>query len=151
MLYGDRNDYRKIFIQVWEKYQKKQLLDPMEEKILSILLQHPEYHHYLTHPQIYLDRTFHLELGEINPFLHFSLHLTILEQLEINKPHGIKALYQKAIKFFNPHKVTHCFMDNFKIELENCLEKQQLFNEKAYLQRIKVALKQNYNDQYEGS
>lgn len=52
------------------------------------------------------------EMGETNPFLHMSLHLSILEQLSIDQPPGILAAYQALLnKHGDEHPAQHDLMD----------------------------------------
>jgi hypothetical protein len=45
------------------------------------------------------------EQGEVNPFLHINLHLSLKEQLSINQPLGIQEYYQKILnKVKDPHE-----------------------------------------------
>jgi hypothetical protein len=59
---------------------------------------HPEYHTVLDAPERYIEQEYFPEMGETNPFLHLSLHLSILEQLSIDQPPGIAAAYQALQK-----------------------------------------------------
>ncbi|HQR51461.1 MAG TPA: DUF1841 family protein, partial [Methylophilaceae bacterium] len=52
------------------------------------------------------------EMGETNPFLHMSLHLSILEQLSIDQPPGIAVAYQALLKKHGEkHPAQHDLMD----------------------------------------
>src|SRR5579872_2059838 len=86
----ERENMRKIFFDVWNKHQNKELLEPLEAHILSVILQHPEYHDLLNQAKN-LEQNF----SEQNPFLHMSLHLALEEQIKTDRPAGIKAIYAK--------------------------------------------------------
>ena len=45
-----------------------------------------------------MQQEFFPELGVTNPFLHMSLHLSVLEQISINQPTGIAELYSTLVK-----------------------------------------------------
>ena len=113
MLYGDKREtYRDIFFQVWQKYQQKQPLDGIETVILPVLTMHPEYQAVLENPDRYADRDYTPEAGETNPFLHMGLHVSIAEQLAIDQPPGIRALYDQARAHFGEaHAAEHLLMD----------------------------------------
>jgi hypothetical protein len=49
-------------------------------------------------PDDQLDRDWHPEGGEANPFLHMSLHLAVAEQLSIDQPPGIAACFRKLLE-----------------------------------------------------
>ena len=61
----------------------------------GLIALHPEYHPILEAPQRHLDRDWHPEGGEANPFLHLSLHLAVAEQLAIDQPPGIRAQFDR--------------------------------------------------------
>jgi hypothetical protein len=56
---------------------------------------HPEYHPMLESPARHLERDYRPEQGEMNPFLHLSLHLAVAEQLAIDQPPGIRAEFER--------------------------------------------------------
>jgi hypothetical protein len=41
-----------------------------------------------------MEQEFTPESGQMNPFLHLSLHLAVAEQISIDQPPGIRAAYQ---------------------------------------------------------
>jgi len=142
-LYGDkREEYRENFFNVWFKYKNSKPLDRMEKRILDILLRHKEYMSLLDDPEKNLDNDFFPELGETNPFLHISLHLTISEQVIINQPKGIRGLYKKCINSFEDvHEAEHCIMNSLAMGIHEIMSESKPFDEKKYLQRIKKALR----------
>ncbi len=46
-------------------------------------------------PNATLDRDYRPESGDINPFLHLSLHLAVAEQLAIDQPPGLRAQFER--------------------------------------------------------
>ncbi|MEC5396882.1 DUF1841 family protein [Uliginosibacterium sp. H1] len=92
-----RDQARAFFADAWRKYNDKTPLTPMEDIGVRIVLLHPEYHALLADEDS-LHRDFSPEDGQINPFLHLSLHLAIEEQLSIDQPPGIRAAFEMAIQ-----------------------------------------------------
>ncbi|MCG6969703.1 MAG: DUF1841 family protein, partial [Gammaproteobacteria bacterium] len=98
MLYGqDRNQLRQVFFTAWRKHNAKQPLEPLEQVIANIIAMHPEYHQYFADENASLDQDFLPETGQSNPFLHIGLHISIHEQLSINQPEGITAIYNALL------------------------------------------------------
>lgn len=95
MFNPSRDQVRSFFIETWRKYQAKEVLTPMETIAADIITQHPEYHAVVEDPEA-IDRDFPPESGQINPFLHLSLHLAIEEQLSIDQPPGVRAAFEAA-------------------------------------------------------
>jgi hypothetical protein len=74
---------------------------------------HPEYHALLADEERALTTDFTPEGGQLNPFLHLSLHLAVQEQLSIDQPPGIAAAFQgltlrKADRHEALHEVLEC-------------------------------------------
>ncbi|ATE60643.1 DUF1841 family protein [Thauera sinica] len=95
MFNPSRDQVRNFFIETWRKYRAKEVLTPMESVAADIMAMHPEYHAVIEDPES-VDRDFPPEAGQINPFLHLSLHLAIEEQLSIDQPSGIRAAFDAA-------------------------------------------------------
>ncbi|APR05975.1 DUF1841 family protein [Thauera chlorobenzoica] len=95
MFNPSRDQVRSFFIDTWRKYRSKEVLTPMETIAADILTLHPEYHAVVEDPES-IDRDFPPEAGQVNPFLHLSLHLAIEEQLSIDQPPGIRAAFDAA-------------------------------------------------------
>jgi hypothetical protein len=94
MYTDDRNAYRKIFFDVWASHQKKLPLEPVESQVLDVILSHPEYHSMLEQRGKFMSQEFELEE---NPFFHMSLHIAVREQLQLDRPAGIRLAYQQLL------------------------------------------------------
>lgn len=109
MLYTqDRTQQRQFLANAWQKFLDKQALDPLEEQLIQMIEMHPEYHTLIND----IESDYFPEQGEVNPFLHINLHLSLREQLSINQPIGIKDYYQQILhKVKDPHEAEHKIMD----------------------------------------
>jgi len=88
-----REQVRDFFFETWRKYRAGEPLAGMEALALEVLLAHPEYHALLSDPERQREQEYFPELGQINPFLHMSLHLALEEQLSIDQPAGVAARF----------------------------------------------------------
>ena len=95
MFNPSREQVRQFFFDVWTRYRAGQVLAGAEQIALEAILAHPEYHAMLDDPVRYLERDYPPELGETNPFLHLSMHVSIAEQVSIDQPAGVRAHYQQ--------------------------------------------------------
>lgn len=68
---------------------------------IEIMQMHPEYQYVLDAPDRYLEQAYFPEMGETNPFLHMSLHLSIMEQISINQPPGITHAYEALLRRYS--------------------------------------------------
>ena len=135
-MYSDnRNAYRQLFFDVWEKYHKQAELQPVEKQVLDVILAHPEYHPMLSQAKEFLSQEFELEE---NPFFHMSLHIAVREQLQLDRPQGIRDAYQQLLtRFTNAVDAEH-YMTTI---LANILHQAQAAgtpaDEQNYLLRLK--------------
>jgi hypothetical protein len=107
MFNPSRDQARSFFFDTWEKYRRSEPLSPLEQTALSVLMLHPEYHALLS-DRANQAREYGPESGEMNPFLHLSLHLAIEEQLSIDQPPGIRASVEAlAAKLKSEHDAKH--------------------------------------------
>lgn len=112
MFNPSRDEVRQFFFATWQKYKADQPLAGVERLALPILLDHPEYHAILEAKERYLDHDWQPESGETNPFLHFSMHLAIEEQLSIDQPVGVKDLIEAlSEKLGDGHAARHIALD----------------------------------------
>lgn len=130
----DRNAYRKLFFDVWQKHSRNMPLEPVELQILAIILAHPEYHVMLDNPKTFLQQEFSLEE---NPFFHMSLHVALREQIQLDRPKGIRNINEQLNKKFSAHEAEHAMTT---ILARVMLEAQQTGtapDEMIYLQKLR--------------
>ena len=107
-----RDQVRQFFFDAWRKYRGGEALTPLEGMAIQVALAHGEYQPVLEMPERYLAQEYFPESGETNPFLHMSLHLSILEQLSIDQPPGIAAAYRALLERHGAeHPAQHDLMD----------------------------------------
>ena len=136
----DRVQHRKFFIDSWQKFLDKQPLSDLEEQIARIIELHPEYHNQINLANI--DTDYSSDMGQINLFLHISLHLAIIEQIQINRPNGIAELYNKLLSkySYNEHKVQHTMIDYLTEEIWKSQKYNTLPDERNYVNNLERLL-----------
>ncbi|NCA68960.1 MAG: DUF1841 family protein [Sphingobacteriia bacterium] len=140
MFSNDRQSHRRVFITAWEKAQTGQTLAPLEHQIVQVLRQHPEYQAFMRHGDAALERDFHPQQGETNPYLHLSLHLAIQDQLQLDQPAGIRGLYQELLKITgDAHETEHRIMACLAEGIWNLQQDRRPFDESAYLECVRGA------------
>ena len=144
MLYTqDRCRLRRIYCQAWRKFRDGKPLEPLERMIAAVVQQHPEYHALLENQEAATGADFAVELGESNPFLHLSLHLTIREQLGCNLPPGVTDIYQTLTgKVGDPHEAEHRMMECLASALWKVQRGDIQDAGDEYLSQIKILIKQ---------
>jgi Domain of unknown function (DUF1841) len=113
MLFGqDRDQLRRFYCEAWQSHRQGRPLEPLQQQIVAVIAQHPEYQSLLDDPERALGREYLPESGETNPFLHMAMHLAIREQLGTDRPAGIRELYNRMLSTFgDAHQLDHRLMD----------------------------------------
>lgn len=112
MFQPSQHDVRAFFCGTWRKQRDGLPLSPLEAQAAAWIDQHPEYHAVLADEPAALAASYSVEDGRENPFLHLSMHLSILEQTGIDQPHGIRQAVQLlAAKRVSLHAAHHEVME----------------------------------------
>ena len=112
MFNPSRDQVRQFFFETWRKYRVQAPLTPLERMAVQVVTAHAEYQPVLDAPEKFREQEYFPEMGQTNPFLHMSLHLSIQEQLSIDQPPGIAAAYQALLKRHgDEHPAQHALMD----------------------------------------
>lgn len=107
-----REEARQFFFDTWRKYRQREMLSAMENLTLEVILLHPEYQAVLEDAERYQDKDYLPEMGDINPFLHMSMHVAIKEQLSIDQPAGIRQRFERLLKKMgDEHAAAHQVME----------------------------------------
>ncbi|MBT8136730.1 MAG: DUF1841 family protein [Gammaproteobacteria bacterium] len=139
MLYGDRNDMRQVFVDTYRKTQAGMPLAPMEQVIAAVIAEHPEYHKLLGAGDI--DRDYTVEQGQTNPFLHMAMHISIREQLSVDRPAGISAAWQRlSLREGDAHQAEHRMLDCLAEMLIEAQRSGSMPDEQAYLRAVQQLL-----------
>ncbi len=103
-----RDQARQFLFDAWAKFKQQSLLTDLEKIAVEVIQMHPEYHVIFDAPERYMQQQYFPEMGETNPFLHISLHLSVIEQISINQPIGISDIYATLlVKYGDKHPAQH--------------------------------------------
>ncbi|MBT0960734.1 DUF1841 family protein [Denitromonas iodatirespirans] len=132
-----RDQARRFFIEAWRKQREGSVLTPLESMVVDIVQQHPEYQPLLEDTDA-VDHDFAPEDGQVNPFLHLSLHLAIEEQLSINQPPGLKpAFAQLQLRRGNRHDALHDVLECLGEVMWKAQRDRQPPDGAAYVQAVR--------------
>lgn len=106
-----RDQVRQFFCDAWKKHQDRMPLVGAEVAAADIAARHPEYHILLNTPEAAQEGEWTPEDGQMNPFLHLSLHLAIHEQVSINQPPGIRPAYEQLRAQLGEHEAEHVLLE----------------------------------------
>jgi hypothetical protein len=136
-MFGNRDDIRRVYIEVWGKLQKGQDLDPMESIIAEVIRLHPEYHALLESGKSAFEAEFSVEGGQSNPFLHMGMHIAIREQISVDRPTGIRAAYHALCHRRGQHQAEHSMLECLAQSLWLAQRNNVAPDEQAYMDCIK--------------
>jgi hypothetical protein len=111
MFNPSRDQVRQFFCTAWKKHRERLPLVGAEVAAADLAARHPEYHALLDDGDGSLAREWAPEGGQMNPFLHLSLHLAIHEQLSIDQPAGIRAAFDALRMKMEPHDAEHVLLE----------------------------------------
>jgi len=138
-LIQDRDSSRKFFSEVWEKHKRQAPLEALEQVVLDVIFQHPEYHEVLEKEEKDIAAMdFMPEAGMTNPFLHMGMHIAIQEQISTDRPEGITALYQQLLPGYpSAHVLEHSMMECLGETLWQAQRNNTMPDEVQYLEQVK--------------
>ena len=135
MFSPSRDQARQLFFDAWQKYQRREMLSAMEDMALEVILLHPEYQRVLETPERYQHKDYLPETGDINPFLHMSMHVAVKEQLSIDQPSGIRQRFQRLLlKTGDEHVATHQLMECLAEMIWRAQRDQQALDATVYFE-----------------
>ena len=106
-----RDQVRHFFCDAWSKNLERRPLVGAEVTAVDIMARHPEYHRLLADAENALGQEWQPEGGEMNPFLHLSLHLAIHEQVSIDQPPGIRGVFDDLRRRMEVHAAEHVLLE----------------------------------------
>jgi len=112
MFNPSRDQARRFLVDAWRKRCNGLPATPLEVIAADIITSHGEYHALLQDGEQAVSRDWSPDDGQINPFLHLSLHLAIEEQLSIDQPPGIRALFKQLVaRHGDRHAAAHVVLE----------------------------------------
>lgn len=132
-----REQVRSFFCEAWRKHRERLILEGAEMTAVDLILHHPEYHALLENPEAALTQEFSPEGGQMNPFLHLSLHLAIADQIAIDQPAGIRTAYQALRARLDVHEAEHAILECLGEVLWNAQRQERALDADDYLERIR--------------
>ena len=143
MFNPSRDQVRQFFCGAWKKQQAHLPLVGAEVAAADLALRHPEYHALLNAPELAVEQEWTPEGGQMNPFLHLSLHLAITEQVSINQPPGIRPAFEKLRERMGLHEAEHVILECLGETIWEAQRRGGQMDALAYLERIQRQLPKN--------
>lgn len=139
MFNPSREQVRHFFCDAWRKHQERLPLVGAEVAAADLAARHPEYHALLADADGALDKEWTPEGGEMNPFLHLSLHLAIHEQLSIDQPPGIRAAFERLVARLDRHDAEHVLLEKLAETVWQAQRSGGQLDAEAYVEAVRRA------------
>lgn len=138
---SERDKLRQVYTDVWKKVKFNKPMNALEKMIANVIEMHPEYQVMLNNEK-YIGNEYLPEMGETNPFLHMGMHLGLQEQVSLDRPKGIQAIYQQlGEQTGSVEKTEHTMMDCLAESLWLAQKHQVEPDEKKYLTCLQGLIK----------
>ena len=137
MFNPSRDQVRAFFCESWRKHRQRLILEGAEATAADLIAEHPEYHALLENPDAALEQEFTPESGQMNPFLHLSLHLAIADQISIDQPQGIRAAYETLRARLDVHAAEHAILECLGETIWNAQRQGGELDANAYLESVR--------------
>lgn len=136
----ERDQHRRLFELAWQKHQRGEILTPLESQLVAVIIDHPEYHPFfekVTEEQCEILGQPDSQNQE-NPYFHLGLHLSIRDQVHLDSPRGIRAIFQAyAQRYGSALEAEHQMIAVFLPFLWEFIETGQSPDLRAYLESLK--------------
>ena len=139
MFNPSREQVRLFFCEAWRKHCARLILEGAEVTAAGLIEQHPEYHALLENPEAAVEQEFSPESGQMNPFLHLSLHLAIADQISIDQPAGIRSAYQALRQKLEVHDAEHAVLECLGEALWRAQQNGGAIDAEQYLETVRRA------------
>ena len=138
MFGNDRDQLRLQYYRAWQQYQDNQPLDALQRQIVAVLIDHPEYQAMFQNEHA-LGNEYAPESGQTNPFMHLGFHLAIRDQVQTDRPAGIRAAYEAVLSQSggDSHEAEHQILECLAESLWQAQRTQTAPDEAAYLECVK--------------
>jgi hypothetical protein len=141
MFNPSRDEVRRFFCDAWRKQADAQPVTQLEAIAIDWMQRHPEYHALLADTEAALAAEFPPEAGRTNPFLHLSLHLSLVEQIQIDQPPGIRDTWQALLRSTggDEHDAAHRAIDALAETVWEAQRDRSPPSNERYLDRLRRA------------
>lgn len=133
-----RDQARQFLFDAWTKFKQKLILTDLEKIAVEVIQMHPEYHVVFDSAERFMHQQYFPEMGETNPFLHITLHLSVIEQISINQPIGVTQIYDKLrLQHNDKHLAYHDLIDCLAETIWQSQRNNQPLDSDHYLNLLK--------------
>lgn len=144
MFGNNREEIRGFILSCWNKRKHSPLtLSALELHVIRALQLHPEYKPLLDSGEDALQRDFAAAADAGNPFYHIGLHITLYEQLDCDRPAGIRDLYRIILQSSaDSHQAEHRLISCLEQSLWEAQARNSMPDEQRYLDCLRKSARE---------
>jgi len=143
---ASRDDIRRAYSDAWTRANRGETLSAAERRITEVIGEHPEYQAVVESGDAALQAEFAPEAGHTNPYLHMGLHIAIREQVAIDRPPGIRAIFERLAGARGTHDAEHAMIDCLAETLWEAQRGTRAPDDAAYLRRLRKLVGESGDD-----
>lgn len=141
-----RDEIRRAYSEAWAKARRGEKLSIGEQRIAEVIAEHPEYQTVIESGEAALEADFAPEAGHTNPYLHMGLHIAIREQVAIDRPPGIRVIFERLAAAGDTHEAEHAMVECLAETLWEAQRESRQPDDAAYLRRLWRLLGEDADD-----
>ncbi len=143
---ASRDEIRRAYSDAWKKAGRGETLSAGERRIAGVVAEHPEYQAVVESGEAALEAEFAPEAGHTNPYLHMGLHIAIREQVAIDRPPGVKGIFEKLAASGSGHEAEHAMIDCLAETLWEAQRGNRAPDDAVYLRRLRLLVGEDGDD-----
>jgi hypothetical protein len=129
-----REQLRRSYVEAWTRHLGGAPLTPLQALIADVIGAHPEYQPLMRDADTANAYEPAADGAIDNPFLHMGLHIAVREQVSIDRPPGVRALYgQLQARYGDVHAAEHVLMEALGKTLWQAQRDGRMPDESQYL------------------
>jgi hypothetical protein len=136
MIAGERDEIRRQYAAAWAKARAGEALDVGERRIAEVIRDHPEYRRIVESGEAAIEAEFTPEAGATNPFLHMGFHIAIREQVAVDRPPGIRRIFETLAAKRGALEAEHAMIECLAETLWEAQRAQRPPDDTAYHERL---------------
>lgn len=141
-----REEIRRAYSDAWAKARRGEDLPAGEQRIAEVIADHPEYQAVIESGEAALEAEYAPEAGHTNPYLHMGLHIAIREQVAIDRPPGVRGIFERLAAAKDAHEAEHTMIECLAETLWEAQRDNRQPDDAAYLGRLRRLVGENADD-----
>ncbi|MDN5864475.1 MAG: DUF1841 family protein [Gammaproteobacteria bacterium] len=136
-MFSNRDEIRRAYAAAWAKARAGKPLAADEQRIAEVVRDHPEYQRIVESGEAAVEAEFPPEAGAANPFLHMGFHIAIREQVAIDRPPGIRDIFERLAAKRGGLEAEHAMIECLAETLWEAQRENRPPDDAVYFERLR--------------